>query len=161
MPAARKLLNDLSKLGIRAAQWTSYKWSAEYSKRTSVVHISFSGPVLGTLKWACPEYLGLSSIACGLALGIFTRRCTNGVSLPRRIACGATDQTADHVISTCPMHRVPREVAGLMVLDNDTQHHNNQHLIPSVFLNTEISYEEEEEGLLATSLFQQDKKQLV
>ena len=38
-PVARKLLNDLSKLDIRAAHWTNYKWSAEYSKRTSIFHV--------------------------------------------------------------------------------------------------------------------------
>ena len=37
--AARKLLNGLSKLGIRAGQWTKYRWSAEYSKCTSVLHV--------------------------------------------------------------------------------------------------------------------------
>ena len=35
VPAARKLLNDLSKLDIRAVQWKNNRWSAEYSKRTS------------------------------------------------------------------------------------------------------------------------------
>ena len=34
--------------------------------------------------------------------------------------CGATDQTADHVISTCPIHRTPQGVAGQKVLDDDT-----------------------------------------
>ena len=38
-PAARKLLNDLSKLGIPATQWTNYRWKAEYFKRTSVLHV--------------------------------------------------------------------------------------------------------------------------
>ena len=47
---------------------------------------SFLGPVLGPLERACPGHLGLSSIACGLALGVFIRPCTNGVALPRRIA---------------------------------------------------------------------------
>ena len=42
---------------------------------------SFPGSILGPLEWACPEYLGLSSIVCGLALGVFTLPCTNGVSL--------------------------------------------------------------------------------
>ena len=39
VPATRKQLNDLSKLGIRAARWTNDRWSAEYSKRTSVLHV--------------------------------------------------------------------------------------------------------------------------
>ena len=46
---------------------------------------SFPGPVLGPLEWACPKHLGLSSIDCGLTLGVFPRPCTNGVSLPRQI----------------------------------------------------------------------------
>ena len=35
--------------------------------------------------------------------------------------CGATDQTADHVISMCPMRRATRGVAGMTVLDEDTR----------------------------------------
>ena len=46
----------------------------------------FPGPVLGPLDWDCPEHLELSSIASGLVLGVFIRPCTNGASLPRRIA---------------------------------------------------------------------------
>ena len=33
--AARKLLHNLSKLGIRAAQWTNFIWDTEYSKSMS------------------------------------------------------------------------------------------------------------------------------
>ena len=32
VPAARKLLHNLSELGIRAAQWTNLTWDTEYSK---------------------------------------------------------------------------------------------------------------------------------
>ena len=35
MPAARKLLNELFKLSIRAAQWTDYKCDAKYSEDQS------------------------------------------------------------------------------------------------------------------------------
>ena len=44
------------------------------------------GPVPGPLGWAYPEQLGLSSTACGLALGDYICPCTNGVSLLHRIA---------------------------------------------------------------------------
>ena len=33
--------------------------------------------------------------------------------------CAATNQTADHVISTCPIYRAPRGVAGPTVLDDN------------------------------------------
>ena len=34
--------------------------------------------------------------------------------------CGASEQTADHIISTCPLRRVPKGIQGLLVLDDDT-----------------------------------------
>ena len=46
----------------------------------------FPGPVSGLLGWAYPEQLGLSSTACGLALGDSIRPRTNTVSLLHRIA---------------------------------------------------------------------------
>ena len=35
VPAARKLLQDLTELDIRAAHWTDFKWSTEYSECSS------------------------------------------------------------------------------------------------------------------------------
>ena len=32
--------------------------------------------------------------------------------------CGASEQTADHVIISCPIHRAPHRVRGLTVLDD-------------------------------------------
>ena len=37
-----KLLNGLSKRAIHVTQWKNYKWSAKYSKRTSVLHAFIS-----------------------------------------------------------------------------------------------------------------------
>ena len=34
-PAARKMINELSKLSTRAAQWTDFKWDTKYSKGQS------------------------------------------------------------------------------------------------------------------------------
>ena len=31
------------------------------------------------------------------------------------------NQTADHIISTCPLHRAPKGIQGLLVLDDDTR----------------------------------------
>ena len=35
--------------------------------------------------------------------------------------CGASEQTADHVLTTCPIHQAPYGARGLMVLDDETQ----------------------------------------
>ena len=34
--------------------------------------------------------------------------------------CGASEQTADHVLTACPIHRAPHGARGLMVLDDET-----------------------------------------
>ena len=35
--------------------------------------------------------------------------------------CGASEQTADHVLKACPIHRAPHGVRGLTVLDDETR----------------------------------------
>ena len=75
-------------------------------------------PMPGLLGWAYPEQLGLSSTACGLVLGDSIRPCTNGVS---NCECGASEQTADHVLTACPIHRAPHGARGLTVLDDETR----------------------------------------
>ena len=35
--------------------------------------------------------------------------------------CGASEQTADHIILTCSIHRAPRGIMGLTVLDDETR----------------------------------------
>ena len=86
VPAARNLLDNLARLGIRASEWTNHKWNAEYCKNASRLRVLCPRPVPGLLGWGYPEQLGLSSTACGLVLGDSIRPCTNGVSLLHRIA---------------------------------------------------------------------------
>ena len=86
VPAARKLLQDLNELDIRAAQWTDFKWSKEYSECSSDFLLSFLGRALGQWGWACPDHHRSDSTACGLVLGAFSRSCTNGALLLHRIA---------------------------------------------------------------------------
>ena len=35
--------------------------------------------------------------------------------------CGASEQTADHVLTACPIHRTPHGARGLTVLDDETR----------------------------------------
>ena len=68
-------------------------------------------PVPGLLGWAYPEQLAqfhLSMHKWGLA------------PLPN-CECGASEQTADDVLTACPIHRAPHGARGLTVLDDETQ----------------------------------------
>ena len=78
VPAAWKLFNNLSELGISVVQWTNYRWSEKYSKAHLHCMFLFPGLVLDPLKLVCSEHLELGSIACGLALGVLICPCTNG-----------------------------------------------------------------------------------
>ena len=86
VPVARNLLKSLARLGIRASEWTNFKWNAEYCEGASRLRAFVPETGEGLLGWAYPEQLGLSSTACGLVLGDSIRPCTNGVSLLHRIA---------------------------------------------------------------------------
>ena len=44
-----------------------------------------------------------------------------GLGLSPNCECGASEQTADHVLTACPIHRAPHGARGLMVLNNETR----------------------------------------
>ena len=44
-----------------------------------------------------------------------------GFASSAKCECDASEQTADHIIVTCPMHRTPREIMGLTVSDDETK----------------------------------------
>ena len=54
VPAARNLLDNLARLGIRASEWTNHKWKTEYCENASRIR-AFVRPVPGLLGWAYPE----------------------------------------------------------------------------------------------------------
>ena len=86
VPASRKLLNDLSKLGIRSAQWTNYGWSAKYSNRTSILHAFIPRASTEPLVMGLPRtsWVKLNRLRTGV--GRFHSsmyKITNGISFAR------------------------------------------------------------------------------
>ena len=49
VPAARNLLNNLARLGIRASEWTNHKWNTEYCESASRLRVLCPRPVPGLL----------------------------------------------------------------------------------------------------------------
>jgi len=43
-----------------------------------------------------------------------------GMTFSAACECGAEEQTVDHVVLQCPIHRPPHGLHGLMVLDDET-----------------------------------------
>ena len=120
--AARKLLDNLSELGIRARQWTDYKWNMEYSEGPSELcaFIPRAGtrPLgMGLLR---PAWVVLNRLRTGV--GRFQSSMHKwGLAPTSSCDCGALDQTAAHIILDCPLHRAPKGLRRLALLDDDTR----------------------------------------
>ena len=122
MPAARKLLQDLTELDIRAAQWTDFKWSTEYSEcsfdlrafipRTSTRPMGMGLPRLSWVR--------LNRLRAGVGCSQSSMQKW-GLAPTSNCECGAAEQTAKPITLTCPVHRAPTGIRGLTVLDVDTR----------------------------------------
>ena len=44
-----------------------------------------------------------------------------GLTSSAKCECDVSEQTADHIILTCPTHRAPGGIMGLTVLDDETR----------------------------------------
>ena len=122
VPAARKLLQHLTELDIRAAQWTDFKWNTEYSEcssdlRAFILRSSTRPTGMGLLRSSCVR---LNRLRAGV--GCFQSFMHKWDLAPTsNCECGAAEQTAEHIILTCPVHRAPTGIRGLTVLDVDTR----------------------------------------
>ena len=122
VPAARKLLQDLTELDIRAAQWTDFKWNTKYSEcspnlRAFIPRASTRPVGMGLTK---SSWVRLNRLWAGV--GCFQSFMHKwGLAPTSNCECGAAEQTAEYIILTCSVHRAPTGIRGLTVLDVDTR----------------------------------------
>ena len=98
----------------------NYGWSTEYSKHTSILHVFISKANSSPLGMDLPKtsWIKLNHLRTGI--GRFCLSMYKWSLAPSlNCECDATDQTANHVISMCPIYWAPRGVAGLTDLDDD------------------------------------------
>ena len=122
VPAARNLSDNLARLGIRASEWKNYKWNAEYCKNASrlraFVPRTGSRPVgMGLPREAWVKLNHLRTVVGRFHLSMHKW----GLALSPNCECGASEQTADHVLTACPIHRAPHGVRGMTVLYDETR----------------------------------------
>ena len=121
VPAARNLLNNLARLGIRASECTNHKWKTEYCENASRLRtfVPWTGarPVGRGLPRAA--WVKLNRLRTGV--GQFHSSMHKwGLAPSPNCECGASEQTAYHVLTACPIHRAPHGTRGLKVLDDET-----------------------------------------
>ena len=115
VPAARNLLDNLARLGIRA-------YKTEYCENASRLRAFV--PETG----ARPVGMGLPRVAwvklnrLRTGVGRFHSSMHKwGLAPSPNCECGASEQTANHVLTACPIHRAPHGARDLTVLDDETR----------------------------------------
>ena len=104
--AAWNLLDNLARFGIRTSEWTNPKWKMEYCENASRLRAFVPGPVPGLLGWAYLERVKLNRLRTGV--GQFHSSMHKwGLAPSLNCKCGTSEQTADHVLTACPIHRAP------------------------------------------------------
>ena len=120
--AAQKLLDSLTESDICAAQWMDYVWNMEYLKSASRLHAFIPRASPKPLGMGLPRtsWVKLNRLRTGVRR-FHSSMYKWGAAHSPNCECGASEQTADHIISACPLHRAPKGIQGLLVLDDDTR----------------------------------------
>ena len=119
VPAARNLLHNLARLGNRASEWTNHKCNAEYSENASRFRVFVPRTGARPLGMGLPRAAWVKLNRLRTGVGRFhSSMHKRGLAPSPNYKCGASEQTADHVLIGCPIHRAPHGVRGLTVLDS-------------------------------------------
>ena len=127
VPASWNLLDNLASLGIRASEWTNHKWKTEYCENASRLRDFVPGTGARPVGMGLPRAAWVKLNRLRTGVGRFRSSMHKwGLALSPNCKCSASEQTADHVLIACPIHRALHGARGLTVLDDETRYwHNN------------------------------------
>ena len=122
VPAARNLLDNLARLGIRVSEWTNDKWKTEYCENASRLRAFVPETDARSVGMGLPRVAWVKLNRLRTSVGRFYSSMHKwGLAPSPNCECGASEQTADHVLIACPIHRAPHGARGLTVLDDNTR----------------------------------------
>ena len=122
VPAARNRLDNLARLSIRASEWTNHKWNAEYCENAFRLRVFMPGTGARSVGMGLPQAAWVKHNRVRTGVGQFHSSMHKWCPAPSpNCECGATEQTADHVLITYLIHRAPHEARCLTALDDETR----------------------------------------
>ena len=122
VPAVRNLLDNLARLGIHAFEWTNHKWKTEYCENASRLCVFVPETGARPVGMGLPRAAWVKLNRLRTGVGRFHSSMHKWGHAPlSNCECGAFEQTADHVLTACPIHRAPHGARGLTVLDDETR----------------------------------------
>ena len=120
--AARNLLDNLARLGIRASEWTNHKWNTEYCESASRLRAFVPGTGARPVGICLPRAAWVKLNRLRTGVGRFHSWMHKwGLSPSPNCECGAFEQTVDQVPTAYSIHRAPHGARGLTVLDDETR----------------------------------------
>ena len=122
VPAARNLLNNLARLDIRVSEWTNHEWNAEYCENVFRLRAFVPGTGASPVGMGLPRAAWVKLNRLRTGVGRFHSSMHKWSLAPSpNCESGASEQTADHVLTACLVHRAPHGSRGLTVLDDKTR----------------------------------------
>ena len=103
-------------------EWTNHKWKTEYCENTSRLRAFVPETGARPVGMGLPRaaWVKLNHLRTGV--GRFHLSIHKWSLAPSpNCECGASEQTADHVLTACPIHRAPHGARNLTVLDDETR----------------------------------------
>ena len=113
VPAARNFLDNLARLGIHASEWTNYKRKTEYCKNISRLRAFVLETGARPVGMGLPRAAWVKLNRLRTVVGRFHSSMHKwGLAPSANCECGASEQTADHVLTACPSigHHMEHEV---------------------------------------------------
>jgi len=111
---------SLSDNNIQAAHWADYQWNAEWTDSPTRLRIFVTDTGIHPLGTTFPrrDRVRLNPLHTGV--GRFLSCLYKwGMASSAACECGAGEETVDHVVLQCPLHRPPHGLHGLTVLDDE------------------------------------------
>ena len=123
VPAARNHLDNLARLGIRASEWVNHKWKTEYCENASRLRAFVPGTSARPVGMGLPRVAWVKLNRLRTGVGRFHLSMHKwGLAPSPNCECGTSEQTADHVLTACLIHRAPHGAQVVMVLDDETRY---------------------------------------
>ena len=121
MPAELELLKDFSKSETSVACWEETKWirNGKVTPPANVLSSATPNPKLLGMYLLRSSRIRLNRLRTGV--GLFHSTVHRwGMASTAACECGAEEQTADHIIISCPIFNHPSRRIGLETVDEET-----------------------------------------
>ena len=106
----------------RSINFRDHKWKMEYCENASRLRAFVPGTGARPVGMGLPRAVWVKLYRLRTGVGRFHSSMHKwGLAPSPNCECGVFEQTADHVLTACPIHRAPHGARGLRVLDDETR----------------------------------------